>query len=84
MKIGLRLLEKFRFGDNKFLYKFCSLWGVSLWMERFIVYKAKYSKSVRTYSELNFIPKDLTLDFMKMGWDQSEVLGRRKKEGGVY
>jgi hypothetical protein len=26
-KIGLGLLEKFRFGDNKFLYNFCSLRG---------------------------------------------------------
>jgi hypothetical protein len=25
---------------------------------KIIVYKAKYSKSVRTYSELNFIPED--------------------------
>ena len=33
VKIGLRLLEKFRFGDNKFLYKFCSLRGGSLGWE---------------------------------------------------
>jgi hypothetical protein len=53
-------------------------------MEKFIVYKAKCSKSVRTYSELNFIPKDLTLDFIKISMGSIRGAGQKwRREGGV-
>ena len=77
MKIGLRLLEKFRFGDNKFLHHSAACGGVFPWMEKFIVYKAMCSKSVRTYSELNFIPKDLTLDFIKISMGSIRGAGQK-------